>query len=103
MSTPLTPPVVPAFPPDQRALDAPHRRLLMPLADLIGVAKCAARDARDPITEKRLDEAWILVVAAVVDTLGNPEHAVVAHAMRRWQENHPTRPTAPSAPSGGPS
>lgn len=66
-----TSPVVPAFPPDQRALDAPHRKLLAPIADLLVVATEAARAADDATTATRLDQAWLLIVAAVIDTHGS--------------------------------
>jgi hypothetical protein len=63
-------PLVPSFPTDQRALDAPHRKMLAPLADLLVVATEAAHAANDAPTVARLDQAWLLVVAAVVDTHG---------------------------------
>ncbi|MGI8854451.1 MAG: hypothetical protein ACR2JW_01745 [Thermomicrobiales bacterium] len=62
------PPTVSTFPTDTRDPDAPHRRLLAPLADMLGVATEAARAAHDTLTEERLDQAWLLIVAAVVDT-----------------------------------
>lgn len=70
MPTHPTLPLVPSFPTDQRALDAPHRQLLAPLADLLAAATAAAHAANDPPTAERLDQAWLLVVAAVVDTQG---------------------------------
>lgn len=70
MSTSHTSPIVASFPPDHRDLDAPHRRLLGPLVDLLSVARRAALDANDASAARRLDEAWILVVAAAVDTEG---------------------------------
>ncbi|MDQ2787124.1 MAG: hypothetical protein M3Y58_19205 [Chloroflexota bacterium] len=71
MSPPLTPSVVPSFPTDHRDHDAPHRKLLGPLADMLVVATEAAHAADDASTAERLDQAWLLVVAAVMDTLGD--------------------------------
>ena len=70
MPTHLHLPVGPSFPTDHRDLDAPHRKLLAPLADLLAAATEAAHAANDAPTAARLDQAWLLVVAAVVDTGG---------------------------------
>ena len=66
-------PVISQFPADRRDLDAPHRTMLRPLADMLVVATEAAHAAHDAPTAERLDQAWLLVVAAVVDTQGEAE------------------------------
>ncbi len=75
MPTHLTLPTVTDsdFPGDQRDRDAPHRRVLAPLADLLVVATEAARDAGDAPSAERLDQAWLLVVAAAIDTQGGQQ------------------------------
>ncbi len=70
---PTPPPAAPfaaRFPVDVRDLDAPHRRLLVPVADLLAVALEQSHAATDTRTADRLDQAWLLVVAAIADTGG---------------------------------
>lgn len=87
---PLAAPFAARFPVDLRDLDAPHRRLLVPVADLLAVALEHAHAARDLRTADRLDQAWLLVVAALADTGGGGD-AGPPHRPRRKRANPAAR------------
>lgn len=107
--TPIRPPAAEVFtdrfPADRRDHDAPHRRMLAPLADLLAVATEAAQAHRDPTTAARLDQAWLLVSAALLDTQSDPPDgtgggmtgAAPAAAPRRTRRPPPSKGRSPAA------